>query len=70
MSALNMFGLGTAMLGIAGISITAQAGRQVFQIPRVAHEPRNVPVLMMLAFVGLVDVGVTAAGAGIALLPM
>ncbi len=70
MNAINVFGLGTAILGVSGISIAVQASRQVFQIPRAANEPRNVPVLMMLGFIGLIDVVVTAAGAGIALLPM
>jgi hypothetical protein len=70
MNAINVFGLGTAILGVSGVSIAIQASREVFLIPRTANEPRNVPVLMMLGFIGFVDVVVTVAGAGIALLPM
>ncbi|MGY2735585.1 hypothetical protein [Sphingomonas sp. UYP23] len=70
MSAINIFGLGTAILGVSGISISVQAGRQVLAVPRTGREPPNVPVLLMLGFIGLVDVAVTVAGAGIALLPL
>lgn len=67
-NAVNAFGLGTAILGVAGMSIAVQASRQVLEIPRVGRELSAWPVLLMLAFMCLVDLAMIAAGVGIAML--
>ena len=62
MTALNLFGAGTACLGLAGTSVAIQAGRQVLAMPRAGRELSDWPVLIGLAFVGLVDVAIVVVG--------
>lgn len=62
MSPLNLLGAATACLGLAGTGVAIRAGCQVLAIPRSGHELSEWPVLIGLAFVGLVDIAMVAVG--------
>lgn len=70
MTALNLFGVGTACIGLAGTSVAVQASRQVLALPRIGRVFSDWPVLIGLAFVVLVDVAVSAVGVCIAVIKL
>lgn len=66
MEAINVFGVGAAMIGLAGISVAAQACREVLAMPRFGQEAIDWPVLAAMIFTMLVDFLIVIIGVGIA----
>lgn len=60
MGALNLFGLGAALVGIAGAGVTAQACREALAIPNGAGARR--PVLAAMIFIMAIDIFIAMMG--------
>ncbi|MFL0587661.1 hypothetical protein [uncultured Sphingomonas sp.] len=67
MDPLNVFGIGTAMVGLAGVGIATQACREVLAMPRVGRSVADWPVLVAMIFILAVDLVIVGLGAVIAL---
>ena len=66
-SAINVFGLGAAIVGLAGIGVTTQALREAYAVPSVAT--RRYVVASML-FIMSVDLLIAVMGCWVTLLDM
>lgn len=67
MDPINVFGIGTAMVGLAGVGVAAQACREVLAIPRVGRSVADWPVLVAMICILVVDLVIVGLGAVIAL---
>jgi len=65
--AINVFGIGAAVVGFAGLCITTQALRETYAVPSSATRRR---VLASMLFVMSVDLIITALGCLVTLLDM
>ena len=67
MDPLNVFGVGTTFVGLAGVGIAGQACREVLSIPRVGRSVADWPVLVAMICILAVDLVIVGLGATIAL---
>lgn len=67
MHSINVFGLGAAVVGIAGICVTAQACREAFVIPPSGERTY---LVVAVTFVMAVDLLIACIGSWITLLGM
>jgi hypothetical protein len=65
--AINVFGVGAALIGIAGIGVTAQACREALVIPPSGE---RIYVLAAMTFIMSVNLLITGIGCWITMLDM
>ncbi|SEM93574.1 hypothetical protein SAMN05192583_1580 [Sphingomonas gellani] len=67
MDPLNLFGAGTAMVGLGGVAVAVQACIEVIAVPRIGRSIADWPVLAAMIFILAVDLVIVGLGATIAL---
>lgn len=68
MNAINLFGVGTALVGLGGLGVAVQAGREAFALARTGRYSADRAVLGAMLLIALVDVMIVAAGVLVAVI--
>lgn len=66
--AINVFGTGTALVGVGGLCVAVQAGREAWTLARIGQYHADWAVLGAMLLVALVNVMIIAAGMLVALI--